>query len=277
MQNADYSIILMIASLANSGLNFEKDRPILSDNYSCIGGHFHPRERLFMMAASHNVMAAIRCIILKLVEHISWKPDKYLLQGSDGSSTCLICHSVFHDRQLCGGYISTSAPGSRPAQLTPGGDFAYIQKNYSWITSKGVMQNSPGDRHGHNIIATDYNYFQDATYNTSPGGYYPSANLSCISCHDPHGRFRITSSGMSRAEPGGRRYHPLPRPALTGCCLQQTTAVGVYRLLGGKNYQPTSLSGNYAFVYDPFYAVSPSNYNRSEATSRIRGSHMGKA
>jgi hypothetical protein len=198
-------------------------------------------------------------------------PNKYLLQGSDGSSTCLICHSA----TVTGGYAVATypppPPGVPPAQLTPGGDFAYIQRTYSWITSKGVQQTSPGERHGHNIIAIDYNYFQDTTYNTSPGGYYPSASLSCISCHDPHGRFRITnSSGIVAASQVGAAIPPIAGSGSYGMLPTTATAVGVYRLLGGLNYQPKSLQGNYAFTYGPFYAVSPSTYNRSEAASDTR-------
>lgn len=196
-------------------------------------------------------------------------PGKYLLQGSDGSSTCLICHSSSTANNYAVATYPPPAPGTPPAQLTPGGDFAYIQKSYSWITSKGVQQTSPGDRHGHNITAADYSYFQDATYNTSPGGYYPSVNLSCTSCHDPHGRFRITSGGM--VGPGqGSWMPPITSSGSYGAQPTSTTAVGVYRLLGGKNYQPASLQGNYSFVNDAFFAVSPSNYNRSESATDTR-------
>jgi hypothetical protein len=132
-----------------------------------------------------------------------------------------------------------------------------------------VQQTSPGNRHGHNIIATDYGYIQDMTFNTSPGGYYPSASLSCVSCHDPHGSFRLTSAGM--VGPGlGSNMSPIASSGSYGALPTATTAVGVYRLLGGINYKPVSLLGNYAFVNNPFYAVSPSNYNRSESTSDTR-------
>jgi hypothetical protein len=161
------------------------------------------------------------------------------------------------------------ASGMPPAQLTPGGDFAYIQKNYSWITSTGIYKTSPGDRHGHNIVSLDYGYYQDATYATSPGGYYPSASLSCTSCHDPHGRFRITSSGIVGPSQGGPTP-PIAGSGSYGALPTSTTSVGVYRLLGGINYQSASLQGNYAFVNDPFYAVAPVNYNRSEAVSDTR-------
>jgi hypothetical protein len=47
----------------------------------------------------------------------------------------------------------------------------------------------------------------------------------------------------------------------------------VYRLLGGKNYQPKSLSGSYSFSYEAPYAVTPLTYNRAEDTSDTRVSY----
>jgi hypothetical protein len=194
----------------------------------------------------------------------------YLLQGSDQSSTCLICHSA----SLPGSYAVSTFPvpgvGTPPAQLTPGGDFAYLQKNYSWVTSAGVLQTSPGDRHGHNIIALDYNYFQDATYVTAPGGSYPSANLSCISCHDPHSVIRIVSGGTVSAPGAGTGLAPIISSGSYGAQPTASGAVGVYRLLGGRNYQPKSLVGSYPYISDPFFAVAPDIYNRSESLTDVR-------
>jgi hypothetical protein len=194
--------------------------------------------------------------------------NAFLLQGSDGSSTCLICHSSLTLNNYAVATYPPPVTGLPPAQLTPGGDFAYIQKSYNWITSAMVAQSSPGDRHGHNIVAADYNYFQDMTYITSPGGYYPSAGLSCVSCHDPHGSYRLTLNGI--VGPGQGINVPISGSGSYGNQPTASTAVGVYRLLGGINYQPASVTGNYAFVSNPFYAVSPMNYNRSEATSDTR-------
>lgn len=195
--------------------------------------------------------------------------SKYLLQGSDGSSTCLICHSSPTLSSYAVATYPPPTPGIPPVQLTPGGDFAYLQKNYNWITSTGVAQSSPGYRHGHNIVAADYLYSQSPIYTIAPGGFYPSASLSCISCHDPHGSFRITSSGIVGPGQAGMML-PIARSGSYGVAPTAGTAVGVYRLLGGINYKPASLQGNYAFVNNPFYAVSPSNYNRSESITDTR-------
>jgi len=68
----------------------------------------------------------------------------------------------------------------------------------------------------------------------------PATNLSCISCHDPHGTI---AKG-----PG---------------------AAGGYRLLGGNGYSPSSAEG-WVFAIDPPAAVAPHGYNRTESTTDTR-------
>ena len=127
-----------------------------------------------------------------------------------------------------------------PSQLTPGGDFGYLKKNYFWISSSGERGSSPGERHGHNIVAMDYGYMADSTHATAPDGNYPTTRFSCVSCHDPHAR--ISTDTASR---------------------------GAYRLLGGIGYTASS-SGGMAFTVQPPVAVAPRDYNRSEAVTDTR-------
>ncbi|MBZ0154873.1 MAG: cytochrome C [Alphaproteobacteria bacterium] len=189
----------------------------------------------------------------------------YLLQGSDQSSTCLKCHSG----STAGSYKIATYPvpgaGSPPLQLTPGGDFAWLQKSYSWTTSYGASGSSPGERHGHNIVAADFGFVADATLTAAPGGSYPAASLSCVSCHDPHGKYRINSNPATSFATSGK---PIAGSGSYGDLPTASEAVGVYRLLGGKLYQPKSV--NYAFTYDPPVAVAPSTYNRAEDTTDTR-------
>ena len=194
--------------------------------------------------------------------------NRYLLQGSDPSSTCLICHAGSTPADSY--RVATNpVPGllSPPQQLTPGGDFAYLQKRYDWVDSIGSATSSPGQNHGHNITAVDFLYFGFARWATAPGGSYPTASLSCISCHDPHGRYRVMDAAGTTVATSGK---PIGKSGSYGDLPTGTLAVGSFRMLGGKLYQPISLTGNFGFVTDPPIAVSPMNFNRSEDTSDTR-------
>ena len=167
------------------------------------------------------------------------------LRGSDASSTCLRCHQAPQGVQKPAGYyIATNAfdlkAGMPPSQLTPGGDFGYLKKNYSWLSPGGHVENSPGERHGHNLVAEDYGYEADSKNLTTPRGIYPGNKLSCISCHDPHGTI------ASSADAGGS-----------------------YRMLGGVGYK-TSLAPDMVFIAPPPVAVAPREYNRTEAAADTR-------
>jgi len=124
--------------------------------------------------------------------------------------------------------------GFPPSQLTPGGDFAYLKKAYSW-KALGATESSPGERHGHNITADDYGYVADSRSLSTPGEVYPNSKLSCISCHDPHGKI----------------------------------ANNVYRMLGGAGYKTRSVP-EVVFTIDAPVVVAPHDYNRSESVSDTR-------
>ena len=171
-----------------------------------------------------------------------------MLKGSDPSSTCLICHEAPVAGLKEKHHVSTPGaalgPGVPPRQLTPGGDFGWLKKNYSWISGEvgAGMQTSPGERHGHNIVAADFNYRSDTTHGRAPGGDYPSAALSCISCHDPH-----ATSGTGNV-----------------------TGQGGYRLLGGIGYQPKHGPAIAPFTDEAPAAVAPTEYNRAETSGSTR-------
>ncbi len=195
----------------------------------------------------------------------------YLLRGSDFSSTCLHCHQQRGQIAPSDHLISTDdadmPPGSPPIQLTPTGDFGWLKKSYTWTTPWGVAS-SPGERHGHNIVAVDYGYAADQTHARAPLGDYPAEALGCHSCHDPHGKYRrladgsMVTTGLPIFDSGS--YADSPDP------IAGVSAAGVYRHLAGVGYQPKSLSGNHAFRYPSPDAVSPSHYNRSEESTQTR-------
>jgi hypothetical protein len=199
-------------------------------------------------------------------------PGPFLLKGSDSGSVCLNCHQQSGDFGPTSIHISTPPgempPGLPPKQLSPGGDFGWLKKNYTWTPALGSpMDQSPGDGHGHNIVAFDYGYFQDSFLASAPGGSYPASSLTCVSCHDPHGSYRrnmdgsYSTTGKPVRESGSSVSSPGP---------DAITSVGSYRLLGGSGYFPKSLGGSHAFVNKPPDALAPDIYNRSEALSMTR-------
>jgi len=208
----------------------------------------------------------------------------YLLQGSDQSSTCLNCHGKTNAGAIASGNYAfttvglTVTPGTPPIQRTPGGDFGWLYKNYPAV---GHAPASPGNQHGHNITAQDYNLPNGNPPTTAaPGGTYLTANLYCTSCHNPHSSARIVSnpvtttsivnSALGTAVPpiSGSGSYTTSWPPAAG------TAVGVYRLLGGVGYVPYSYQAAPPFINPPPLAIAPAGtsgtYNQTEATHEVR-------
>ena len=194
----------------------------------------------------------------------------FLLQGSDQSSTCLNCHGQ-PDTAPTSYHIATypiPAAGTAPVEMTPGGDFAWLQKSYTWTGGA-----SNGSDHGHNIKAADFG-FVPKTGKVAPGGTYPADNLACSSCHDPHGKYRQSGDptnptiGLTGGPIASSGSYTSDKTNLS--VLSTGNAVGVYRLLGGVGYQPASLTGSYQFASASPSAIAPSTYNRNEATADTR-------
>ncbi|HTP64324.1 MAG TPA: cytochrome C [Geobacteraceae bacterium] len=201
----------------------------------------------------------------------------YLLQGSDDSSTCLNCHGAADAPGKPSSYHIMTYPapalGTPPTERTPGGDFAWLTQSYP-VPTGSHSASSPGERHGHNIVAADFGLVADTTLLTAPGGSYAAANLSCASCHDPHSRARvIDTNGTIAYSKLGQATLPINGSGSYGATATATDAVGVYRLLGGANYSQMSYSNPLAFNADPPVAVAPSTYNRSEGLSDTRVSY----
>lgn len=193
--------------------------------------------------------------------------NMYLLQGSDQSSTCLICHSGAKATNLQF-TVADVTTADVPSNRTPGGDFGWVRIGF---------QNSPADRHGHNIAAADFGMIVDGKLTTAPGGSYiggsGKAQFACSSCHDPHGRYRMVSDATAAngIKFVGPEQNSLPIAASGSYGAEPTAAyaVGAYRLLAGKGYAPVS-NPAYAFPNDPPVAVAPMTYNDTEATTEVR-------
>ncbi len=188
-----------------------------------------------------------------------------LLQGSDISSTCLLCHGRSGQSNY---HISTPvadmATGVPPVNMTPGGDFGWLRKDYIFL-SHGSLTTDLGQTHGHNIIAADAGYTVDTDNPTAPGGTFNSNNLACNSCHDNHGKGRWTTAQTYSKNSGAiytsGSYGALPTTFSTG----ELLSTGVYRLLRAQD----TVDG-VTFPNTPPVAVAPSTYNRSEYYTQTR-------
>jgi predicted CXXCH cytochrome family protein len=189
---------------------------------------------------------------------------EHLLVASDGSSTCLECHQAEGLTGPSSYHVSTPeselVAGTAPKQRSPGGDFAWLKKSYSY-TSHGEAFSEDGSIHGHSIIAADFNYTKDAVNTQAPGGTFSATQLGCPSCHDPHGTGKRLSDG-SYSSTGGI----ITGSGSTGTIPAAGFAVGTYDLLAGPYY--TGAAG-ITFKGWPI-AVRPSTYNRTESATQTR-------
>ena len=204
--------------------------------------------------------------------HLALSPS-YLLQGTDQSSACLNCH----ENTSGGSYHMSTALAQMPndgdpvLNLTPGGDFGWLRKDLDATASYGRGLTFLGKENGHNIVAADHDYL--TTGDVAPGGTMSSDDLYCTSCHDPHGNARITGTGAApvvQYPSIGNTHDPIVDSGSYGAEPTANEAVGIYRLLGAAGYQPSGVPA--AFPGAP-PAVSPSSYNRSEASNTTRVSY----
>jgi len=198
--------------------------------------------------------------------------QKFLLVGADQSSACLSCHgkgsgtSSYHVSTQS--VVSGSNANMFGQQMTPGGDFSWVKINYKTAAGTG---SGYGERHGHNIVATDFGYAADATNTTAPGATvaYAASALNCISCHDPHASARRDSTGTIVYRTA-TTFPPIMESGSYGAQPTAGEAVGVYRFLGSVGYKPLSYPAGPAFANSAPLAIVPNSYNMEESTHEVR-------
>ncbi len=185
--------------------------------------------------------------------HPAGEPIGALLIGEDAGSTCLRCHAERGEP-----HNILSDDGS---SFTAGGDFYWLKRSYSWFEG-GRTFTSPGESHGHNVVASKFGMYEDAKLRVAPGGDYPASSLSCISCHDPHARW---SKEDDEAIP----------ISISGSSWETSAYVDLpanYRLLGGRGFR----SSGTVFANDAPVAVAPVDWNETDTNHVDYGSGMSE-
>jgi predicted CXXCH cytochrome family protein len=106
--------------------------------------------------------------------------QNYLLKFDTPSEACLSCHANEY------GAVLGADPLNPPPEMGAG-NFVFLREDNVNDGPNGGAIPIGGDAAGHNFDAPGWGIATDGTYNHSPGGHFPAQQLSCTSCHDPHG------------------------------------------------------------------------------------------
>jgi len=122
-------------------------------------------------------------------------PGPWLLRGENATEVCLNCHAEGH------GAVLGPVPTSPPPELGAGNFTFLLEDNLN--DGAGGAPPIGGHRAGHSIVAPSRNLDPDPELLTAPGGFYPSDELGCTSCHDPHGNAAFRMLRGAGPAPGG--------------------------------------------------------------------------
>ncbi len=136
----------------------------------------------------------------------------YLLRFGSATDLCLSCHAT-----RFGAVLGTN-PLAPPPELGAG-NFVFLLSSNLNDAANGATNPIPGSAAGHNLNAPAYGLAPDATYAVAPGGTFPSNQMACTSCHNPHEKksFRILN-GAGPVQ-GGLYTFTAPAPIAQGIAL----------------------------------------------------------
>ncbi len=103
-----------------------------------------------------------------------------LLLTDNATDICLTCHATAN------GSVLGSDPLNPPPEVG-GGNFVYLLEDNINDAPGGSLNPISGNHAGHNVVSLAWGIQEDPDHPTAPGGSYPSSELGCTSCHDPHG------------------------------------------------------------------------------------------
>jgi hypothetical protein len=142
----------------------------------------------------------------ELVDPDSPDGNPWLLVDATPSDTCLNCHSGTNSSR---GVFDGSCNAGHSREKGAG--------NYIYLTCPDLRESTrgdviPGERAGHNLNAPGHSLDVDGTIAQAPGGTFPSSQMGCTSCHDPHGTFSFRLLYGARLVQG---FYPFSNPPPT--------------------------------------------------------------
>ncbi|MBL0061599.1 MAG: hypothetical protein IPP40_08995 [bacterium] len=140
-------------------------------------------------------------------------PDNnYLLVVSSATDLCLSCH------QSDNGSVWAQNPVN-PAPQLGSGNFIFGGAPNINDSPNGNLVPLTGSHGIHNCVAPSRNSGPDPVHMAAPGGAYPSSELSCTSCHDPHGNENYRMLRGVGNVPAGNFNFMYPAPEAEGLTL----------------------------------------------------------
>ncbi len=127
-----------------------------------------------------------------------------LLRAASATDLCLTCHAG-----------QNGVMGSDPLAPPPergAGNFVFLLEDNINDGPGGTTDPISGEAAGHSIVSWEFGLEGDSRWLTSPGGLFPTNQLGCTSCHDPHGRagFRMLN-GVGEVQNGLYEFlYPAP-------------------------------------------------------------------
>ena len=143
--------------------------------------------------------------------------NDYALVSANPSEVCLVCHAP------SAGAVLGLDPLAPPAEVGAG-NFVFLLEDNLNDGEGGATTPIPGEAAGHNIVAPAYGLFADTRNSLSPGGTFPSGQLACTSCHDPHGRDTFRMLYGAGPVQTGVAFFGAPAPEAVGIAVSTSAA-----------------------------------------------------
>lgn len=135
-----------------------------------------------------------------------------LIRQASATELCLSCHATQD------GAVLSPIP-TAPSSEIGGGNFTFLLEDNINDAVSGLTNPIAGSHAGHSIVAGAFGLDEDPYHPTAPGGSYPSSELGCTSCHDPHGSANYRMLWGAGPTEGGRHNFTYGAPSADGIAL----------------------------------------------------------